>query len=53
MNFYLIFLEDGKVVSISNYDTEEARNESYFHWKDCHYANGVTYNSVQILNEVD
>lgn len=53
MNYYLIFLQDDIVVSISRYDTEDARDSSYIYWKDCHYVNGVTYNSVQILNEVN
>lgn len=53
MKYYMIFLEDGKVVSISNYDTEDARDTAYIYWKDRRYAMGCYYNSVQILNEVE
>lgn len=53
MKYYLIFFKDGKVVSISEYDTIDARDNSYMYWYDETCVNGITYDNLQILNEVD
>ena len=53
MLYYLIFLNEGVVVSISRFDDEETRNKTYQYWKKDHLLGSMKYDELQVFNEVN
>lgn len=53
MEYYLIFLNKGIVVSICRYDDEEVRDSSYKHYRDDHQLGNMKYDELQVFNEID
>lgn len=53
MLYYLIFLNKGKVVSISRFDDEETRDKTYQYWKNDLLLGSMKYDELQVFNEVD
>jgi hypothetical protein len=53
MNYYLIFLLQGKVVDICSYDDEPVRDEHYDQYANMEYwQRPFVYDEVQTLNQV-
>jgi hypothetical protein len=53
MLYYLIFLNEGVVVSISRFDDEETRDKTYQYWTKYTFLSNTEYDELQIFNEVD
>lgn len=53
MKFYLIFLNEGKVISIASFDNQESRDQSYSFWNSHINVDDCNYDNLQLFNEVD